>query len=123
MTSAKNLRLKWQKMLFRPLQYRALNFGPVPDHYATIYDNVPELDKRLIEAHDMVGTLLICNANQGCDNLSASEKESIDYVVEKLRPFTVSAIIEASHQENGWQQSYIAHCHIPYDEAFDLKLL
>jgi len=105
------------------LQYRALNFGPVPDHYATIYDNVPELDKRLIEAHDMVSTLLICNANQECDNLSVSEKEAIDYVVEKLKPLSVSEIIEASHQEKGWQQCSIAHCCIPYDEAFDLKLL
>ena len=105
------------------LQYRALNFGPVPDHYATIYDNTPELEKRLIEAHDMVSTLLTCNSNQDCVTLSESEKESIDYVIGKLKPLSVSAIIEASHQENGWQQSSIAHSHIPYDEAFNLKLV
>ena len=105
------------------LQYRALNFGPVPDHYATIYDNTPELEKRLIEAHDMVSTLLTCNFNQDCETLSESEKESIDYVIGKLKPLSVSAIIEASHQENGWQQSSIAHSLIPYDEAFELKLV
>lgn len=105
------------------LQYRALNFGPVPDHYATIYDNTPQLDKQLIEAHDMVSTLLTCNSTQDSQTLSNSEKESIDYVIEKLKPLSVSAIIEASHQENGWRQSSIARSHIPYDEAFDLKLL
>lgn len=105
------------------LQYRALNFGPVPDHYATIYDNVPDLEKRLIEAHDMVGTLLSCHRIGDCDHLSDSEKESIDYVVDKLRPFTVSQIIESSHEETGWLACSVAHAHIAYDEAFDLKLL
>lgn len=105
------------------LQYKAMNFGPVPDHYATIYDNVPHIEKTLIEAHDMVGTLLSCNSSLDFANLTESEKESIDYVIERLKPLSVSAIIEASHQEKGWQQSSIAHCHIPYDEAFNLKLM
>ena len=105
------------------LQYRALNFGPVPDHYATIYDNVPGLEKRLIKAHDMVSTLLACHNIGDCDSLSDSEKESIDYVVEKLRSFTVSQIIKSSHEETGWLACSTAHAHIAYDEAFDLKLL
>ena len=105
------------------LQYRALPFGPVPDHYATIYDNVPDLDKRLVEAHDMAGTLLACVANHDCDSLSDSERESIDYVVDRLKSLTVSEIINASHKECGWLQSEASHGHIPYDFAFDLKLL
>lgn len=105
------------------LQYRALNFGPVPDHYATIYDNVPGLDKKLIEAHDMVSTLLTCSRDYDFEDLSDDEKESLDYVIEKLQPLTVSEVIEASHQEHGWQHCSIAHCHIAYDEAFGLKLL
>lgn len=39
------------------LTYRALNFGPVPDHYATIYDNVPGLEKKFIEAQGIVSNL------------------------------------------------------------------
>ncbi len=105
------------------LQYRALNFGPVPDHYATIYDNVPGLEKKMIEAHDMVSTLLMCETVGNYDYLSDAEKESIDYVVEKLKPLSVSQIIEASHEETGWLACSIAHSHIAYDEAFDLKLL
>lgn len=105
------------------LQYRALNFGPVPDHYATIYDNVPGLDKKLVEAHDMVSTLLMCPKDCDFDNLSDDEKESIDNVVERLKPLSVSEVIEASHQEHGWKQCSVAHCHIAYDEAFHLNLL
>lgn len=105
------------------LQYRALNFGPVPDHYATIYDNVPELDKRLIEAHDMVSTLLTANSPKEYLFLTDSEKQSLDYVIEELKFLAVSDIIKASHQENGWQQNSMAHSLIPYDQAFELKLL
>lgn len=105
------------------LQYRALNFGPVPDHYATIYDNTPGLDKRLIEAHDMVSTLLTCEIEEDCEILSTAEKESIDFVVEKLRPLTVAQIIEASHEETGWLTNAESRAFIPYDAAFDLKLL
>lgn len=105
------------------LQYRALNFGPVPDHYATIYDNVPGLDKKLVEAHDMVSTLLRCPKDYDFEYLSDSEKESIDDVVEKLKPLSVSEVIEASHQEYGWKHCSVAHCHISYDEAYQLKLL
>lgn len=103
------------------LQYRALNFGPVPDHYATIYDNVPGLERKLIEAHDMVSTLLFCSSVGDCSNLSAIEKESIDYVVEKIKPYSVSQIIEASHKETAWLISSFTRSHIAYDEAFDLN--
>lgn len=105
------------------LQYRALNFGPVPEHYATIYDNVPNLDKRLIEAHDMVSTLLSCALESCFDELSETEKESIDYVIGKLKPLSVSNIIEASHKENCWKTNSLKHGYIPYDEAFDLQLI
>ena len=105
------------------LQYRALNFGPVPDHYATIYDNVPKLDKRLIEAHDMVSTVLSCTSDIEFDNLSEMERASIDYVVDKLKSLSVSEVIEASHQEHGWQHCSKFRTHIGYDESFNLKLL
>ena len=105
------------------LQYKALNFGPVPDHYATIYDNVPNLKKKMIEAHGMINTLLYCSSDLEVKELSDSEKESIKYVVEKLKLLTVSEIIEASHHEDGWKKASITQAYIPYDEAFSLKLI
>lgn len=105
------------------LQYRALNFGPVPDHYATIYDNVPDLDKKLIEAHDMVSTLFSYSKDSHFYELSEIEKESIDHVLCKLKPLNVSEIIEASHQENGWKNNSATLNPIPYDEAFNLVLV
>lgn len=105
------------------LQYKALNFGPVPDHYATIYDNIPGLDKKFIEAHNMVNTLFSYSAGINSSELSDTEIESIDFVVKRLKPLNVSEIIEASHKENGWINSVSTHCYIPYDAAFELTLL
>lgn len=105
------------------LQYRALNFGPVPDHYATIYDNIPGLDKRPIEAHDMISTLLSCPDNNNFDELSETEKETIDHVVQKLKPLSVSQIIEVSHHEKGWKNYSTTFSHIPYEEAFELLMI
>ncbi len=105
------------------LQYRALNFGPVPEHYATIYDNTPDLDKKMIEAHDMVSTLLSCSFDRGFDSLTDIEKGTIDYVVERLKPFSVSKIIEESHKEKGWIDNSSSRGFIPYDTAFDLVLV
>lgn len=105
------------------LQYRALNFGPVPDHYATIYDNVPDLDKRMIEVHDIVSTLLTCSVVTDFSELSDIEKDSIDYTIGKLKPLSVSEIIEASHKEKCWIINSSTHSYIPYDEAFNLSLI
>ncbi len=105
------------------LQYRAVNFGPVPNHYATIYDNVPDLDKRLIEAHDMVSTILSCSVDSDFNELSSFEKDTIDYVVAKLKHLSVSEIIAASHKEGCWTKYSAEHSIIPYDESFELKLI
>lgn len=105
------------------LQYEALNFGPVPNHYATIYDNVAALDKRIVEAHGMVGSLLSCSGTDFGKLLSSAEIDTVDNVVSVLRNLSVSEIIAASHKENCWLKYSSAHTFIPYDEAFDLKLI
>lgn len=105
------------------LKYRAMNFGPVPEHYATIYDNTPNIDKKLIEAHDMVSTLLTCSSDSNFEELSESEKATIDYVVNNLKQYSVSSIIEASHKEKGWIENSLSHSYISYDVAFDILLV
>ena len=62
----------------------------------------------MIEAHGMINTLLSCSSDLEIKELSAGEKESIKYVVGKLKSLTVSEIIEASHQEDGWKKASIA---------------
>lgn len=105
------------------LQYRAMNFGPVPDRFATIYDNVSNVKKRMIEAHGMVGTLLSYSGENNFPSLSDAEKETIDFIVNRLKPLTVSEIIEESHKEEGWKNASTSQSLIPYDSAFELKLV
>lgn len=105
------------------LQYKALNFGPVPVHYATIYDNIQDLDKRMIEAHGMVGSLFSYYGNIQPELLDNTEIQTINHVVERLKPFSVSEIIEASHAEKGWIKNNTEYHLIPYEDAFDIQLL
>jgi uncharacterized phage-associated protein len=55
--------------------------------------------------------------------LADNEKRTINDVIRELKPLSVSEIIEASHQESGWQKCAETRSYIAYDEAFDLKLL
>ncbi len=105
------------------LQYCAMNYGPAPEHYATIYDNIPTLEKKLVKAHNIVSTLLTCTDNTTFGSLSKTETETIDHVVTNLKSLSVTEIIEASHKESAWQNYAQTHNLIPYDEAFNLKLL
>lgn len=105
------------------LRYVALNFGPVPDHYATIYDNIPGLEKRMIDAHGMPTALITCGDASLPGLLSESEIDSINKVVGQLKSLSVAEIIEASHRENAWTNHSSGHSYIPYDEAFTLKLV
>lgn len=77
----------------------------------------------MIESHGMIGTLLDWAADSDFKKLTYTEKESIEHVVSVLKPLSVSEIIDASHKEDGWIKASVAHCHIPYDEAFNLKLI
>lgn len=105
------------------LPYRALKYGPVPHHYATIYDNVTDINKRSVLAHDTISTLLSYDSGSDYDSLTDKEKSCIDYIVAKLKPMSVKEIIEMSHRENGWIECASAQDYIPYDFAFDLKLV
>ena len=71
----------------------------------------------------MVSTLLSCSETGFGKLLSSAEIDTVDKVVSVIRNLNVSEIIAASHKEDGWQKYSPAHAFIPYDEAFDLKLV
>lgn len=109
------------------LQYQAINYGPVPVHYATVYDNIEGIDKQVVVNYDMESTLLSCSDASGegnCSGGSLSEQEigSIDAVLRKLSPLSTSQLVETSHQEDAWRNFEPTHSYIPYTEAFGLKV-
>lgn len=102
------------------LQYQAIQYGPVPYHYDTIYDNIDGVTKEIIVTHNMESTRLGC---ESCDPSIFSEQElqTLRLVQSHLRSLSTQAVIEKSHNEDAWLNHHEGNQMIPYSEAFTLK--
>ena len=103
------------------LQYQAIQYGPVPVHYDTIYDNIDGIYKDIVISHNMESIRLSC---ESCDPsvFNEQEMETLNSVLSTARPMTTKELIDKSHQESAWENHHEGNLVIPYSEAFDLKL-
>lgn len=103
------------------LAYRAIQYGPVPEHYETIYDHVQGLTRETILCNgDFDYDLMHCD-NPDSSSLTEEELDTINKVMSTLVDMNRSEVIELSHKENGWKKYKDKHGFIPYDEAYTLK--
>lgn len=106
------------------LQYRAIQYGPVPERYRTIYENVDGVEGLVRIVRNMECTALYCKkeaVNDESSPLTASEIQTLDSVLELYGHFTTSEIVELSHKETAWNNHMAGHDLIPYSEAFELN--
>ena len=101
------------------LQYQAIQYGPVPVHYDTVYDNIDGISKEIVVAHDMESTRLSCRS---CDISVFSEQElkTLGEVLAKIQPMSTQEIIDRSHEEEAWKHYRDGNQLIPYSEAFSI---
>lgn len=102
------------------LPYRAIQYGPVPEHYETVYDHVAGLTKSVVESNDMEYELLHCDMPD-TTFLNKEDMEVIDEVMSVLAGLSRAEVVSISHLENGWLKNKDSHSMIPYDEAYTLK--
>ena len=104
------------------LQYRAIQYGPVPEHYDTIYDNIEGVVKESFFAHDYEAVLLKCSdeIKSSATPLSQDEQETLEDVSSILRPMSTSDVVELSHKEEAWKRNIQDRSIIPYCYAFEL---
>ena len=104
------------------LQYQAIQYGPVPVHYDTVYDNIEGISKEIVVAHDMESTKLSCDS---CNTNVFSEQElkTLGDVLAKIKPMSTQEIIDKSHQEDAWLRYREGNLLIPYSEAFSIQLV
>ena len=104
------------------LQYQAIQYGPVPVHYETVYDNIDGINKEIVVAHDMESTRLSCSS---CDTnvFSKQELETLGIVLAKIQPMSTQEVIDRSHLEDAWKHYREGNQLIPYSEAFSLVLV
>ena len=104
------------------LQYQAIQYGPVPVHYDTVYDNIEGISKEIVVAHDMESTRLSCSS---CDTSVFTEQELkiLLEVLAKIQPKSTQEVIDRSHEEDAWKHYHEGNQIIPYSEAFSLRLM
>ena len=102
------------------LSYRAIQYGPVPEHYETVYDHVDGLVKTVVESNDIEYELLLCDAPDTAF-LTDEDVKVIDEVMAVLVGMKRADVVALSHSENGWLKYKDSHSMIPYDEAYTLK--
>lgn len=104
------------------LQYQAIQYGPVPFHYDTIYDNIDGVSKEIVVSHNMESTRLSCD-NYDASIFSEQELQTLYIIQSQFRSLSTQAVIEKSHEEEAWLNHREGNQIIPYSEAFSLRFV
>lgn len=106
------------------LSYKAIAYGPVPQRYSTVYDNVGGTDAEIIEfPNGNAGKKIIAKESFNSELFSAVEIVVLQRVLDRFKGCTAGQISEISHQEDAWIENEKTKKPIRYDYGFKLKAL
>lgn len=113
-------------------QYRAIQYGPVPLHYQSLYDfaareeyirieyitfdngdDVIEMERHVPSGHKPFDKSLF----------TEMELETLYQVAKKFKKTSTKKIVDISHEEEAWKEYLTTHAPISYQKAFNLKAL
>jgi putative zinc finger/helix-turn-helix YgiT family protein len=108
-------------------RYRAIDMGPVPNNFNSLFDYIAtnnHIDIMVTSfANGSMGDQFLPNANRPFDDtkLSPTEVETLNEVVARFKKVKTNDIIELSHQEEAWEKNFKkGKTLISYIEAFRL---
>lgn len=112
------------------LQYRAIDMGPVPNNFNSIYEYLATEDFIDIEQQEFTDGKIGERFFERKDNpfdpeiFTSSELESLNTVVKNFKDLEPKKIIDISHSEEAWEKYFKdGKKLIDYNSAFDLKAL
>lgn len=102
------------------LSYRAIQYGPVPARFETIYDNIEGINKVRTISYDMESVKLELCRTDALDlkALEDSEISSLEHVSSELAALKTSEVVEKSHKEAAWLDNVTNHSLIAYSYAY-----
>ncbi|MDD3686137.1 MAG: DUF4065 domain-containing protein [Bacteroidales bacterium] len=108
-------------------RYAAIDLGPVPNNFNSLYDFLNKENKISIEYTyftDGVGELIKKSKMEFYPQLLSSEEiEVMDKVLAKFSNTSTKDIIEISHNEKAWIENIAAKSLIDYKFGFELKAM
>ncbi|WP_373521887.1 type II toxin-antitoxin system antitoxin SocA domain-containing protein [Aquiflexum sp.] len=111
------------------IKYRAINYGPVPNMFETIFENLVENNVIDIEYFDKPNgnriEKLLARKNRlfNSEIFSTEELVTLDKIASKFKYISTRDIVEISHLEKGWLENKDGKQFISYDFAMELKAI
>jgi transcriptional regulator with XRE-family HTH domain len=112
------------------LGYNAIQFGPVPNNYNSIFDFLEKEGYIKIEvkqvSQDIIGEQFKPASNIGIEEdelFTATEIEMIKHVANQFRSKKANDLVEISHKELGWKNNVDLSGRINYFYGFELSQL
>ncbi|MGL5619366.1 MAG: type II toxin-antitoxin system antitoxin SocA domain-containing protein [Tannerellaceae bacterium] len=104
------------------LSYKAIAFGPVPQQYATIYENIKGTESEIIIfPNGNAGKRIIGHEKFNPELFSVKELEILERVFNRFKDCTACNISNISHEEDAWIENHQTQRIIRYDYGFTLK--
>ncbi len=104
------------------LRYKAIQFGPVPLKYSTMYENIGGTNFITEEfPNGNASKRIIATEDFDPSALSEFELSILEKVQEKFADYNTTKISNESHKEDAWIQNIDTHSIIRYDWAFSLR--
>ena len=110
------------------LQYAAIDFGPVPDHYNSLYEMIADhgiikIDGTMTDYGYTERILPNENTETNKFAFSSEELKTLTDVLLRFRNLSAKEIVELSHQEDAWICNYSTRADISYYYSFNLKAI
>ena len=105
------------------LSYKALDFGPVPEHWDRIYSHFDEIEQEPRQSYGKEGLALLSSTKPDLAIFTQQELDVMESVCSYFKDYSSVDISNVSHNETAWLECHAAHSRIAYDYAFQLKAL
>lgn len=110
------------------LQYKAIDRGPVPNRFQSLFEDIAINGKITISAiqfPNYIGEQFKANPQNpfNKDLFTENEIATLEKIVEKFKDSTTNDIVDISHQELAWLENEKEKNIISYRYAFDLKAI
>jgi putative zinc finger/helix-turn-helix YgiT family protein len=112
------------------VRYRAIDMGPVPNNFNTIFDYLAERDDvdiyRTEFPNGSLGEQFKPNPKRSFkpELFSEGELQALDMIVQKFAPASTQDIIDISHKEKGWKENFERGKQlISYKYGFELETI
>lgn len=104
------------------LSYKAIQYGPVPERWGSIYGLIEDIDQVIVDfGNGNSGQKLVSNVSCDASVFTSEQISVLEKVYSTFRNDTSTKISNRSHKEDAWAENVGCHDIISFDYAFSLR--